>query len=99
MLSYCSQAYAGSTSDRQTVERSGILSMCQSGDSVLADRGFTIQDMFVEKNITVKIPTFLKGKSQLPGLTVIKDRELASKRVHIYREVYWIDKNIQNIKI
>ncbi|XP_063366807.1 uncharacterized protein LOC134655286 [Cydia amplana] len=85
LLSYCSQAYAGSISDRQTVERSGLVSKCESGDSVLADRGFTVQDMFADKNITVKIPTFLKGKSQLPGLTIIKDRQLASKRVHIER--------------
>ncbi|XP_047999956.1 uncharacterized protein LOC125237058 [Leguminivora glycinivorella] len=85
LLTYCSQAFAGSISDRQTVERSDLLSKCQSDDTILADRGFTIQDMFADKNITVKIPSFLKGKSQLPGLTVIKDRELASKRVHIER--------------
>lgn len=85
LLSYCSQAYAGSISDRQMVERSDLISKCQSGDSLLADRGFTIQDMFIDKNVTVRIPTFLKGKSQLPGLTVIKDRELANKRVHIER--------------
>ncbi|XP_041971329.1 uncharacterized protein LOC121727505 isoform X2 [Aricia agestis] len=57
-----------------------------SGDTILADRGFTVQDnMFADRNISVRIPTFLKGKSQLPGLTVIKDRELASKHVHIER--------------
>lgn len=85
LLCYCSQAYAGSISDRQTVERSDLMTKCQSGDSILADRGFTIQDMFVDNNIAVKIPTFLKGKSQLPGLTIKKDRELANKRVHIER--------------
>lgn len=85
LLSYCSDAYAGSVSDRQIVERSDLMTKCQSGDSILADRGFTIQDMFANRNVTVKIPTFLKGKSQLPGLTLIKDRELANKRVHIER--------------
>lgn len=85
LLSYCSQAYAGSISDRQAVERSDLLIKCESGDSLLADRGFTIQDMFADKNVAVRIPTFLKGKSQLPGITVLKDRELANKRVHIER--------------
>ncbi|XP_063391523.1 uncharacterized protein LOC134677033 [Cydia fagiglandana] len=85
LLSYCSPAYAGSVSDRQTVERSNLISKCESGDCILADRGFNIQDMFAHKNVAVNIPTFLKGKTQLPGLTVLKDRNLASKRVHIER--------------
>lgn len=85
LLSYCSQAYAGSISDRQAVERSNLFDLCESGDTILADRGFTVQDMFADKNVTVKIPSFLKGKSQLPGLSVLKDRELANKRVHIER--------------
>lgn len=85
LLSYCSEAYGGSVSDRQTVERSSLLQNCESGDSVLADRGFNIQDFFADKDVTVNIPTFLKGKSQIPGLTVLQDRKLASKRVHIER--------------
>ncbi|XP_045459131.1 uncharacterized protein LOC123669575 [Melitaea cinxia] len=35
LLSYCSQAYAGSISDRQAVERSELLKKCKSGDSIL----------------------------------------------------------------
>lgn len=85
LLSYCSPAYAGSVSDRQTVERSDLLQKCESGDVILADRGFNIQDKFAESNVTVNTPTFLKGQTQLPGLTVLKDRTLASKRVHIER--------------
>lgn len=85
LLSFCSPAYGGSTSDRQTIERSNLLVKCESGDTILADRGFNVQDIFVSKNVKVNTPAFLKGKSQLPGLTVLHDRELASKRVHIER--------------
>lgn len=87
LLLYCSDAYyyGGSVSDRQTVERSTLLQKCEPGDSILADRGFNIKDLFADKDVTVNIPTFLKGKSQLPGLTVLQDRKLASKRVHIER--------------
>lgn len=85
LLSYCSPAYAGSISDRQTVERSNLLNMCEPGDSILADRGYNIQDMFIGKDITLNIPTFLKGKGQLPNLKLLKDRKLASQRVHIER--------------
>lgn len=87
LISYVSPAFGGSTSDRAVVERSKLVEMCNDHDSVMADRGFTVQDLFARKNVTVNIPSFLKGKSQLPGLTVIKDRKLANKRVHIERAI------------
>ncbi|KAJ0169390.1 hypothetical protein K1T71_014977 [Dendrolimus kikuchii] len=102
--------------DRQMVERSDLTHKCEPGDSILADRGFNIQDLFAGRDITIfylffldsntcllhkyiflkcetKIvhlrvnipPSFLKGKSQIPGLTVLQDRKLASKKVHIER--------------
>lgn len=85
LLSYCSPAYGGSISDRQTIERSDLLAKCEAGDTILADRGFNIQDIFVSKDVKVNIPEFLKGKTQLSGLSVLRDRELARKRVHIER--------------
>lgn len=85
LLSYCSPAYAGSISDRQTVERSELLNKLEPGDSIMADRGYNIQDMFIGRDIILNIPTFLKGKSQVPGLKILEDRRLASQRVHIER--------------
>lgn len=85
LLSCCSPAYAGSISDRQTVERSHLLKMCEPGDSILADRGYNIQDMIIGKDITLNISTFLKGKGQIPSLKLLKDRKLSSQRVHIER--------------
>lgn len=41
--------------------------------------------MFIGKDITLNIPTFLKGHGQIPGLKLLKDRKLASQRVHIER--------------
>ncbi|XP_044596703.1 uncharacterized protein LOC123273366 [Cotesia glomerata] len=84
ILCYHSAAYGGSTSDRQIVERSDLVKKCQKGDSVMADRGFNVQDIFESQGVTVNIPHFLKGK-QLPSVTVLSDRKLASKRVHIER--------------
>ncbi|XP_074042273.1 uncharacterized protein [Leptinotarsa decemlineata] len=85
LISYCSDGYGGSTSDRQMIERSDLLSKCDSGDSIMADRGFNVQDLFATKNIGINIPTFLKGKSQLSGVQVKHDRNLAKYRVHIER--------------
>ncbi|KYN00652.1 hypothetical protein ALC62_08567, partial [Cyphomyrmex costatus] len=84
-ISYISSAYAGSVSDRAIVERSNLTKKTEPGDSIMADRGFTVQDLFAPIYVSINIPAFLKGKTQLPGLTLLKDRKLASKRVHIER--------------
>lgn len=38
VTSHCSQGYGGATSDRQMIERSPILDLCDEGDSVMADK-------------------------------------------------------------
>lgn len=87
LISYHSPAYGGSTSDRQIIERSDLMKKCDSGDLVLADRGFVVQDIFAPHNITVATPTFTKGKGYLPHKTVMKDRLLSKHRVHIERTI------------
>lgn len=48
LLYHYSEAYAGSTSDRQIVERSSFIHKCEEGDSIMADRGFNT--MLICKN-------------------------------------------------
>ena len=86
VVTYVSSAYGGSASDRQIFERSQLLkntSMLENGDSVMADRGFIVQDLLASRDITVNMPTMLRGVSQLPASTVLKDRRIANKRVHV----------------
>lgn len=84
-MSYVSPAYGGSTSDTQIVERSSLLNLCDPGDSIMADKGFNVQDMFVHRNIQINMPTFFKKKNRMACSTVIQDRKISSKRVHIER--------------
>ena len=85
LISFVSPAYGGSTSDRQIVERSSLPRMCDPKDSVMADKGFNVQDIFAPYDVTVNIPTFFKKKNKMQSKTVINDRKIASKRVHIER--------------
>ncbi|KAJ8670901.1 hypothetical protein QAD02_002160 [Eretmocerus hayati] len=86
LISYCSPAYGGSTTDRQIVERSELMTKCDPGDLVMADRGFDVQDYFAPFNVTCMIPTFVK-KGRLPHKKVMRDRRLASHRIHIERVI------------
>ena len=85
LISYVSPAFVGSTSDRQIIERSNIPSMCDPGDSIMADKGFNVQDIFAPYDVAINIPAFFKKQNRICSSTVVSDRKLASKRVHIER--------------
>jgi len=70
LISYVSPAYGGSVSDRQVVERSNLPDMCQPKDSIMADKGFNVQDLFAANDITVNIPTFLPKESYVRQTSV-----------------------------
>jgi hypothetical protein len=52
-VSFVSSAYAGSASDRQTIERSTLLDADKfsSGESIMADSGIMTQDLFASQNV------------------------------------------------
>ena len=51
----------------------------------MADRGIMVQDLFAPRDVHVNTPTMLKGKSQLDATEVVRDRRIASKRIHVER--------------
>ena len=50
-------------SDQQLTKKSGLIDLLEKGDSVMADRGFNIQDDLTPLGVRVNIPPFLKGKT------------------------------------
>ena len=89
-VSFISDTYGGSTSDRQILERSPLCNtngLFESGDSIMADRGIMVQDLFANKDVFVNTPHMLRGKSQLEPQEVIRDRRVASKRIHVERVI------------
>jgi len=87
LISYVSPAYGGSTSDRQIVERSKLGELCDAGDTIMADKGFNIQDILAPHDVQVNIPTFLKRGNRFAPKSLSRDRKIASKRVHIERHI------------
>ena len=55
-VTFVSDLFGGRASDRQIVVSSGILDLLEPGDSVMADRGFEIQDLLVSKKASFKYP-------------------------------------------
>ena len=82
---FVSTLYPGSISDKELTRRCGILEWLEEGDSVMADRGFDIQDDLALLGVKLNIPPFLKGKQQLTQQELVETRRIASLRIHVER--------------
>ena len=84
-ITFVSSLYPGSISDQMLTRKSGIMEILENGDSVMADRGFNIQDDLTPLGVKVNIPPFLKGKKQLEPSELVQTRRIASLRIHVER--------------
>lgn len=86
-MTFIGQLYTGSISDKEIVEHSGFLKLpFEQGDSVMADKGFTIEDV-LPLGASLNIPPFLGMSDQMPAEDVIKTQEIASLRIHVERAI------------
>lgn len=77
----------GRLSDKEIVIRSGLIEKLTPGDMVMADRGFTIDDL-LGSDITLNIPPFLpQDKDQFDEADVSHGRSIAGVRIHVERVI------------
>ena len=53
----------------------------------MADKGFDVQGIFALIDVNINIPTFFKKKNRMTEETVLKDRAVSRKRVHVERVI------------
>lgn len=82
-VNFISEAYVGSTSDREIVIKSGFIDKLEKGDAIMADKGFDVSDLLESKGVLLNIPPFLKDKKQLSESDVMKTRTIANRRILI----------------
>lgn len=83
---FVSDLFGGSATDNMIVKNSGILNYLESGDIVLADRGFEAIDALTEKGIALNKPPSKKG-SQMTEEEVSSTRQIAARRVNVERVI------------
>ncbi|XP_065665541.1 uncharacterized protein LOC136086967 [Hydra vulgaris] len=99
-VSFCSEGWGGRVSDKQVTIQSGFLNILETGDLILADRGFRIEQEVATKGAILKVPAFTKGRSQLSAKEVNKSRQLANVRIHVERVIGRLKKfDILNVKL
>jgi hypothetical protein len=86
-ITFISQLYTGSVSNCEIVQRSGFLELdFVEGDSVMADKGFTIDDI-LPLGVSLNIPPFLGHDTQMSPEDVMKTQHISSTRIHIERTI------------
>ena len=66
-------------------EESGILNYINPGDSILVDKGFTVQELLLPKQENIFIPPFLGQRDKFTKDEVLLTKKIAEARIHVER--------------
>uniref|UniRef100_A0A8D9B0V5 THAP-type domain-containing protein n=1 Tax=Cacopsylla melanoneura TaxID=428564 RepID=A0A8D9B0V5_9HEMI len=86
VITFISDLYPGSQSDKAITEKCGILSHMKAGDLILCDKGFLITQMCKNLGVSVNIPPF-KTNPQFTREEAIVTRQIARARIHVERAI------------
>ena len=82
-ITFISQLCSGHISDREIVTRSGFLNLVfDRGDSVMADKGFTVEDL-LPLGVSLNIPPFLESNGQTSPQEVVETQSIAFLCIHV----------------
>jgi hypothetical protein len=85
VVTFVSNLYPGSTSDKKIVEDSEILKLLEPGDLILGDKGFILKDI-LPTGISLNIPPFLTTP-QFTSEQVERTESIARARIHVERAI------------
>jgi len=81
-VTFVSDCYEGSISDKKLVQVSGLLDKLEPGDEVMADKGFLIQDILAPLGVRL-----MKANTQMAADDVILTKKIAQLRIHVERAI------------
>lgn len=85
VITFTSDLYGGSASDKAITADCGLLQQLQPGDMVMADKGFTIRDILPE-GVSLNTPSFLVN-GQFTQEEVNHNRQISRARIHVERSI------------
>jgi hypothetical protein len=94
-VTFVSDLWVGSISDKQLTKKCGIIDLCEEGDSIMADKGFTISDLTTPKGIKLIMPPFKRSNCKFSKREVQQTRDIANARIHVERQM----ERIKNFRI
>ena len=94
-VTFVSPLYTGSISDKELTLESGLLDLVEGDDNIMADRGFILEEEAMERNVTMTVPPFTRGKSQFASSELHQTKDIARLRIHVERAI----ERIKNYRI
>ena len=79
-VNFISRMWGGRASDRHITMHSGLIPRLDPGMVVMADKGFTIQDLLPE-NVNLNMPPMIPSARQMTEDEVFKTQHIASARI------------------
>ncbi|KAJ8030934.1 Protein ALP1-like [Holothuria leucospilota] len=86
-FSFVSRSYGGRASDVHIVRESGFLDLIEPYDTIMADRGFPIQEDLMLRFSSLEIPPAAKGNRQMTRSNVKQTKKVANLRIHVERAI------------
>lgn len=83
-VTFVSKSWGGRVSDKKITLESGFLDKLLPGDTVMADRAFTMKEDFAMRGAKLIVPAFTKEKRQLSTQEVEESRQMSKARIHVY---------------
>ena len=77
--------YEGSVDDVILFNQYSILNYINQGDSLLVDKGFTVQDLLTPRQATVFILPFLGKHATFTKEEILLTKRIAKARIHVER--------------
>lgn len=86
-LSFVSNLFTGSMSDVEITKLSGLIDLLESGDSIMADKGFVLNKVLEGTRISINTPPFLMSQGQFTKQEVEQTQIIAKLRIHVERHI------------
>ena len=87
VISFVSEAWGGRASDSHITINSGLLDLLDENDTVMADKGFLIEDALGKKKCKLVIPPFRGATPQFTTDQVFDTQEIARRHIHVERSI------------
>ena len=94
-ISFVCQPYDGRASDKAIFEQSELINLLESGDEIMVDKGFLIDNVCDLHGFKCIRPPFLRNKQQFSKAESLLTQNIASARVHIERS----NQRIKNFEV
>ena len=86
-VNFISKGWGGRVSNKEITLKSGYIYKLSHGDEVLTDRGFLVSEEIAAHGVTLRMPSFTRGKKQLSAMEVHKSKCLSNVRIHVERVI------------